>query len=339
MSASNSTFFFPAPIGGVPSPRDFPPSLFFEIAYILLIPLLAIRWSRKTSRTLVIMGVTITSVERLVSFGIRMAQANNPHLRTLKFMVNELQGGYCATFLALANDCLHIARAYLMEELGALDGRKSTKQSAVVGELEVGVTRNDSVPLCDEPKRRRCFRTVCIILTVTFVVGALCGLVSGATYHDAVTNPSKAAITQGARYVPLTHFLRVLYDAFDLRPFVRFIEAILGVIVLQSTDLLLLFALVTRPRRVAKTRILYICFICCILTISPVYRLSVMSARTTSLSISVAADPLNGHDAKALFYGLQLFPELIAAVLLLSVNVQAVYNTGLRGDWGIRDRK
>lgn len=73
-------------------------------------------------------------------------------------------------------------------------------------------------------------------------------------------------------------------------------------------------------------------------TIPPVYRLSVMSATTTSLSISVTVDPLNGHNAKALFYGLHLFPELIAAVLLLGINVRAVYSTGLSGDWGIRDR-
>lgn len=69
------------------------------------------------------------------------------------------------------------------------------------------------------------------------------------------------------------------------------------------------------------------------------YRLSVMSATTTSLSTSAGVDSLNGHDAKALFYGLQLFPELIAAVLLLGVNVQAIYNTGIAGDWAVRDRR
>ncbi|EPS95065.1 hypothetical protein FOMPIDRAFT_1133221 [Fomitopsis schrenkii] len=313
MSASNSTFVFPAPIGGVPSPGDFPPSLFFEIAYIFLIPLLALRWSRKTSRTLVIMGVTFTSVERLVSFGLRMAQANNPHLRTLKFMVNELQSGYCATFLALANDCQHIARAYLVNSTRGTDfhpiGGIFGAEGLTPGEPTV------HVPLCDEPKRRRRFRIVCIILTVTFVIASLCGLVSGAMYRDATTSLPKAAITQGARY------------------------AILGLAILQSTNLLLLSALLTRPRRVASRRILYICFICCVLTISPVYRLSVMSAKATSLSISVTADPLNGQEAKALFYGLHIFPELIAAVLLLGVNIQAVYNTGFAGDWGIRDRK
>ena len=64
-----------------------------------------------------------------------------------------------------------------------------------------------------------------------------------------------------------------------------------------------------------------------------------MSATTTSLSISDTVDPLNGHQAKALFYGLHIFPELIAAVLLLGVNIRVVYATGLGGDWGLRDRK
>lgn len=252
MSANVPSFAFPAPVGGVPSPGDFPPSLFFEIAYILLIPLIAFRWSRKTSRTLVLIGVTATSVERcvpyclystnvlnskpsIVNFGIRMSQANNPHLRTDKFMVNEVQSAYCATFLALANDCLHIARAYLvnstrgtesdraghgddgdeamqdeptvryasgvaaiqMEEFGTVDGKMFAKQQATVS--EVGVTRKHGMP--DEPKKRRRLRIICIVLTGMFIVGAILGLVSGATYYDAIMSPSKATITQGARYV------------------------------------------------------------------------------------------------------------------------------------------
>lgn len=168
-----------------------------------------------------------------------MAQANNPHLRTDKFMVNEVQSAYCATFLALANDCLHIARAYLvnstrgteldqasggkdadeltqdeptvryasgvaaiqMEELGTSDGKMLAKQQAAVS--EVGVTRKHGVR--DEPKRRRRFRIVCVVLTGTFIVGAILGLVSGATYHDAITSLSKAKTTQGARYVKQFH--------------------------------------------------------------------------------------------------------------------------------------
>lgn len=38
-------------------------------------------------------------------------------------------------------------------------------------------------------------------------------------------------------------------------------------------------------------------------------------------------------------YGLRLFPELIAAVLLLGINVRIIYHTGLSGDWGVRDHQ
>lgn len=231
-----------------------------------------------------------------------MAQADNPNLRTVKAMVNLLQSGYCATFLALANDCLHITRVYLvhstrgadfvpigedddadvlassepavqyvpdvdaiqMDEFGTLDGKKYTAQPTVVGEVE-RVPRTHKYGARDEPKRRKHLRIICLVLSVAFIVGALCGVVSGATYHDAMTSPSTAAITQGTRYVLIARFICVPCDAFDLRSFIRLAEAILGVIILQSTNILLLSALLMRPQRVEIKRVFYICLICCIL--------------------------------------------------------------------------
>ena len=87
--------------------------------------------------------------------------------------------------------------AIQMEEFGTLDGRMFAKQQAAVS--EVGVTRKHGMP--DEPKKRRRLRIICIVLTGMFIVGAILGLVSGATYYDAIMSPSKATITQGARYV------------------------------------------------------------------------------------------------------------------------------------------
>ncbi|KZT68394.1 hypothetical protein DAEQUDRAFT_727971 [Daedalea quercina L-15889] len=355
INTPRSSSGFPVPIGGVPFPGELPPSLLFEIAYILIIPLIVFRFVTKASRTMVIMGVTFTTGERIMNFAFRIAQADNSNLRTSKFMLNWLQGAYCAGFLALANDVLHIARAYLvnttrridaeyagdksdadglapdppnvddrqdscvdaiqLEELGASDAvsKMSSKNDLIQAVKEVKAA--DIRSTHDEPKRRLCFRIICITLTITFGVAAILGAISGGSYYDGMTNRSKAKLTQQT----------------------RFLEAILGLVILQSTNLLLLTAWVTRSRRVHYKRVLYLCLITCILTIPPVYRLAVMSAKTTSL-LTTTPDSFNGFRAKALFYGLHIFPELIGAVLLLGINVRTAYNTGLGGDFGVRDR-
>lgn len=55
---------FPSPIGGIPFPHDFAPALIFTILYALVVPLALWRMIAKSSRSLVILGATIFTVER-----------------------------------------------------------------------------------------------------------------------------------------------------------------------------------------------------------------------------------------------------------------------------------
>ncbi|KAH9835421.1 uncharacterized protein C8Q71DRAFT_765800 [Rhodofomes roseus] len=362
MSANAPTSPFPAPVGGVLLPEDFAPSLLFGILYLLLIPFIALRFISKSSRTMVIMGVALTTIVRVLNFAFRMAQSKDPSLRASITITIWLQGSYSATFIALANDVIHIGRAYLvgttrarepedpaddsaleipvpaasdgqqvlgdsihLEDRGFPDvaSKSSSKQKIDIKEVEVEVTigdmssLRDEPNLRDEPKRRRYIRILCIIFTTLLIICSIMWAVSGGIYYGSMLNlASDAMITQVT----------------------SMIETVIPLLVLQSMNVLLLFAWITRPRRVCRNRILYLCLICCILTIPIVYRLTISSVMTTSWEPD-APDSLNSHTQKALFYSLHIVPELLAAVLLLRINIRIVYNTGLGGDWGMRDKK
>ncbi|KAH9932233.1 uncharacterized protein B0H18DRAFT_51229 [Fomitopsis serialis] len=331
MSAVPPTLHFPAPIGGVPSHDDFPPSLLFEILYVMLIPLIVFRFASRASRTMAIINIVATTTERVVSFALRMAEANNPALRMTKLFVDWLQGAYIATFISIGNDIVHIGRAYLVSttlgaepEMLAMTSRLPTimcrpggssavETKAPSKQEEVDIASISILP--DEPGRRRRIRVVCTAIAIILVVGGLTAPVESAMYYTSMTDPSKVKPTQ----------------------LVRVIGTILGLIGLQSMNIFMLHAWMTRPRRVQFQRILYLCCICCILTITAVYRLAVMPSTTTSLLPS-APDPLNGPIAKALFYVFHIVPEWLAAVLVLCINVRVVYNTGFGGDLRVKDK-
>ena len=59
---------FPAPVGGTVYPLDFAPSILFAILYGLLLPLIVYRVVDRRSRTTLLIGTIIFSVERYVVF-------------------------------------------------------------------------------------------------------------------------------------------------------------------------------------------------------------------------------------------------------------------------------
>ena len=61
---SNSTHEFPAPVGGVPFPIDFAPSILFAILYGLMVPVVVFRMVHPRSRNGVLIGTTVFSIER-----------------------------------------------------------------------------------------------------------------------------------------------------------------------------------------------------------------------------------------------------------------------------------
>jgi len=57
---------FPAPVGGTVYPSDLAPSILFAILYGLLLPLIVYRVLDRRSRSILLIGTIIFSVERCV---------------------------------------------------------------------------------------------------------------------------------------------------------------------------------------------------------------------------------------------------------------------------------
>lgn len=55
---------FPSPVGGVPLPFDFGPSILFALLYFSLIPIFVVRLLNKRSRAVVSINAIITTIER-----------------------------------------------------------------------------------------------------------------------------------------------------------------------------------------------------------------------------------------------------------------------------------
>lgn len=63
----------------------------------------------------------------------------------------------------------------------------------------------------------------------------------------------------------------------------------------------------------------------------PVYELAVIHNVTTSLT-STAPGSLNTHTEKVVFYVLRAAPEVVAAGILLGLDIRNIFGTGLLGD-------
>lgn len=61
---------FPAPVGGVPQPGDFVPSILVAILYGCLLPVIAYRLIRPESRNFILIGTICFSIERYVQYTI-----------------------------------------------------------------------------------------------------------------------------------------------------------------------------------------------------------------------------------------------------------------------------
>ncbi|KAH9935359.1 uncharacterized protein B0H18DRAFT_869142 [Fomitopsis serialis] len=318
---------FPSPIGGVPNPHDLAPSVIFAVAYAITIPLAVYRLTSKSSRNIFIIASAIFAVERVVDFSFRAAEAETPSMRTAKFWVGWLQSAYAMGFIGIAGDVSNIARVFLVKSTRGSDPAaeqprnllappdeeraafpKPNDSAASFAQYGMGVNEPGEV-FVDEPKRRAWIERYGVVLLVMRLTALALGGVYAGIYFNGTTNHSQAVMAQQMRYA----------------------SDIIMVVCLQLVKALLIWALLTRPKRVARWPALLLVAICLILSIPAFYRLAAMSNYTDSL-LSMAPGSLNGPAAKAVFYTLHIAPEFIAGTLLLSVNVKKVYGfTGWRG--------
>lgn len=113
---------FPAPIGGVPFPHDFGPSVFFAVLYGLCVPLVFFRLIHKRSRMFVIIGTMSFTIERIIDFSLRAIESRNASDRVSKFFISWLQTTYAAGFISIGQDLAIVARTYLVHTtMGSID--------------------------------------------------------------------------------------------------------------------------------------------------------------------------------------------------------------------------
>ncbi|KAH9840256.1 uncharacterized protein C8Q71DRAFT_483287 [Rhodofomes roseus] len=320
---------FPSPIGGLPFPHDFLPALLFTILYALTGLVAAYRMMAGRSRTHVIIGTTIFTVERIIDLAIRAAEAEKPSIHTASFFVGWLQSAYALGFLGTTLDLSNLARLFVVKttedvpriiiELPSthylsLRARFVEEQrlKAIYARVDVGSSPYHKPPaedFADEPQVRALLQRIGLASVVLRIQAMALAAASGGLYYKGITSESQAVLVQYMRYAS------------------AIIALCLQLLALGEV----LWALVTRPKRTPRVPALYLCSMICILMITTVYRLAAMGNHTTSLT-STAPGSLNSPTAKALFYALHIAPEwLTRSAMLLVVNVKELYgiSTGL----------
>ncbi|KAH9916202.1 uncharacterized protein B0H18DRAFT_1124341 [Fomitopsis serialis] len=302
---------FPSPIGGIPFPHDFAPALFFTILYAITAPVGIYRMVNKRSRTLMILGTVIFSVERIADFAIRAAEAEKPNIRTTKFFVGWLQSAYGMGFLSTTQDLNNLARLFVM---------KTTEGTSFpVGIPPVGRTASrmeEEQPLAamggfeDEPARRALLRRTGIATLVLRLLAVALAGVSGGLYYNGIASESQASLVQHTRYA--STIIVLFLQFFGLSE--------------------VLWALAARPKRTPRGPALYICSMICIIVSlhDDHHRVSPDSdVQLHRLADVDGPGSLNGPTAKALFYAFHIAPEWLSGAMLLGVNVKDTF--GLSG--------
>lgn len=101
----------------------------------------------------------------------------------------------------------------------------------------------------------------------------------------------------------------------------RYISASLALLSLLLIHTLTLRAYLCEPR-ISRHSVLLLATAAMLLTMTAVYRLGIMRFRTPALT-ALGPGTLNGTRAKVAFYVLHIVPELLAAVLVCGVNINA----------------
>ncbi|KAJ2919926.1 hypothetical protein MD484_g434, partial [Candolleomyces efflorescens] len=303
---------FPAPVGGLVLPSDLAPSIVFAVLYALLLPLVAYRIFDRRSRTLLLLGTIIFSVERIVIFSLRAAQSQKVSMQLSNGLLKYMQVSFAVGFIGIANDLVNLLRCLLVnptyglekwEEAPASNTKESSFQTPGPGDE-------------DRPKERFWLRRYSDFTNLAFMAASIPGGIGGAQFkREDFADDAKADKAMNFRYASTSVGLFLMF----------MIQA--GAIWSRR-----------KQRRHSEKAISMILAVSLLTTVIAVYRLSIMWHRSPSLE-STEPGTLNSPGAKASFYILHVLPEWIASAVLLSFNTRKTFGTGAFGDWrGADDR-
>ncbi|KAI0685816.1 hypothetical protein C8T65DRAFT_747727 [Cerioporus squamosus] len=313
--SSNSTEEIPSPIGGVPFPIDFVPSVLFSFLHGLLIPIFVWRMALPRTRNYVIIGTGIFTIERTVFFALRAYAAHHAGSRESIGLNTYFQVTLAGGFITIGQDLTNLARALLVN---------ATKGSDVLAR-EAKVNKNNrpdngsdasylaTLDLEDRPRARKFIRQIMKAATILFLVTITIGIVASVDYSHLLKHGTRA------------NTVRQLWNA----------SAAIALSLSSALAHGVVWACYAIPR-VRRSATMWIVLVATLISAPPIYRLYVLRFSTTSL-LSDAPGSLNSAQSKVTFYIFHSAPELLAAAILISLDVRRVFNTGLWGDRRSRD--
>ncbi|KAI0669622.1 hypothetical protein C8Q78DRAFT_1080325 [Trametes maxima] len=333
--SSPSTHEFPVPVGGAPFDIDFVPSILFAVLYGLLAPVALYRLSRRRSRTLVLIGTSIMTIEHIVAFYLRANSAHKAGPRESAALQAYLQTSLGGGFITIGQEATALLRALLVSAtfVAPSGGREVSPGGSTVALRAMGVqgVTDTSIdpeddpgakpappPLLsrfalggwqeDQPRRRLWIRRVFGTAFVLFLIAITLGIVVSVDYKQAIRTGAHASLVQQLRYA----------------------SAALAYLLLHVVTLAALYGALCIPR-VPRGPALLVLVVTSLLTVVALYRLIIMHHSTTSL-LSMVPGSQNTSGEKAVFYILHAAPEWLAVALLLSVDARSKFKTGLLGD-------
>ncbi|KAH9924984.1 uncharacterized protein BXZ73DRAFT_103361 [Epithele typhae] len=344
--SSNSTHQFPSPIGGIPIPIDFAPSVLFSALFACLSVILVWRMAHPRSRTFVLQGTLIFTIERVVAYALRASTAHSDTLRGNVNLQVYLQTTLAGGFISIGQDLLNLVRSLLVGSTMGSDmirlhstltpAHAATKTSDL--DLENTSLRDNSGPSSsshevyeDHPRMRMWLRRACGQASIIFLVAVILGIIAGVDYKGAIDSGAHAMLVRAMMQVSLSsicisRFLRSIY---------RYGSAGIGLGLFFLLAGVSVWALFYVPR-VPKMPVVLILIATFLLSVVTVYRLDVLRFSTTSLS-STAPGSLNTDGSKAAFYIFHAAPEFLAAAILVCSNARRTFGTGLWGDRKFKD--
>ncbi|EGO00252.1 hypothetical protein SERLA73DRAFT_52742 [Serpula lacrymans var. lacrymans S7.3] len=307
----SSNIAFPSPVGGVPFPSDFAPSVLFAVLYGLLVPVMAYRVANKKSRTFLLVGSITFSIERIVLFSLRAVQAHSSSRRVSMGLTAYMQSTLGLGFIGVAQDITNLLRCLLVNTTLPMDHPDNPSSSSEA----MAATSSG-----DQPKKRNLYRRLIDVTRLAFLISTIIGIVGNAHYNGVLNNASVSQMVMRLRYA----------------------SSAVGLIATLFTVAIIVWAMTTIPR--VRSGPASLLLLLCALMASPsfldylpncssaIYRLAVMYNTTTSLT-STSQGSLNTPAEKAEFYVFHMLNEWVALALVLGLNLKEIFNTGMFGDW------
>ncbi|OJA07839.1 hypothetical protein AZE42_06361 [Rhizopogon vesiculosus] len=319
----SSEYEFPSPVGGVPFPSDFGPSILFSLLYFSLIPIFVVRLFNKRSRAVVSINAIITTIERVIMFSLRTWQSRNSAERISPGLTTYMQIMVALSYISIAHDVVVLLRCMYVNstkgEADFVDSQDSPTAPSMSSSMHplspfhsASLRLSDEMVQHDDPKKRFFYRWFTDTLNLSFLAASVPGIIGNAHYRGGMDNASTANEVMISRYISsgIALFL-ILFVA----------------------------VLVIRARKLPKVKPIHVILLLLILACnasSAIFRLAFMYHRTTSLT-SMSPGSGNTSSEKATFYIFHMFSDWLAVALLLVPNIRDLYNTGMWGDWRAMD--